>query len=215
MKNFIMKDFTFVKYCTMKIKCKNVKFWTMKDFTLVNNFTMKKFTLVKYWIYETKNVRLWNISHMKTLPTVADENAFNVIFFTKIVNFFTYEYMLIWTTIHMKMKISYICEFLHNEKFTLVKNLTMKNLQLWNYSHMKKITIVKLFTYEKFTTVKSFTMKIECKNVKSFTYEQLFIYSYDNENQLHLWKITQWNKNVRMWNFSHMNDCSYIHMFIW
>ena len=76
-KNFIMKDFTFVKYCTMKIKCKNVKFWTMKDFTLVNNFTMKKFTLVKYWIYETKNVRLWNISHMKTLPTVTGENAYN------------------------------------------------------------------------------------------------------------------------------------------
>ena len=62
---------------------------------------------------------------------------------------------------------------------------------------MKKITLVNNFTYEKnynceilnnerFTTVKLFTMKIECKNVKSFTYEQLFIYSYDNENQLHL-----------------------------
>jgi hypothetical protein len=58
---------TFVNNFTMKIKCKNVK-----------NFTMK-------------NLQLWIISHMKTLSRVASENAFIVIFFTKIVKFFTWK----------------------------------------------------------------------------------------------------------------------------
>ena len=94
-------------------------------------------------IYNCENFHIWITAHM---------------LICSYMNNYSCVHMFICSYVHMIMKLIYICEILHNEKFTLVNIYTMKDF-----------TFVNNFTYEQLFI---------CSCVHMFIYEYLFMCSY-------------------------------------